>query len=101
MQLLVEKTLEYHAVVDPQAETVLTDLATQYEAMIDQAMSLEGDESPAPATNSKQATKQLKEKDQEIKQLKADLFKNKKPAGKDIEKDVLRKKVKELEQENR
>ena len=79
MQLLVEKTLEYHAVVDPQAETVLTDLATQYEAMIDQAMSLEGEESAAPATSSKQATKQLKDKDQEIKQLKAELAKSKKP----------------------
>ena len=35
MQLLVEKTLEYFRVVDPQAEIVLTDLATQYEALID------------------------------------------------------------------
>ena len=51
MQLLVEKTLEYHRAVDPQAEIVLTDLATQYEALIDTAMSL-GEHSPAPEAGS-------------------------------------------------
>ena len=35
MQLLVEKTLEYFRAVDPSAEIVLSDLATQYEALID------------------------------------------------------------------
>ena len=64
MQLLVEKTLEYHRAVDPQAEIVLTDLATQYEALIDSAMSL-GEQSPAPDAGSKQAPSahKLKEKD--------------------------------------
>ena len=40
MQLLVEKTLEYHRVVDPSSEVVLQELATQYENMIDQALNL-------------------------------------------------------------
>ena len=40
MQLLVEKTLEYHRVVDPNAETVVQELATQYENLIDQAINL-------------------------------------------------------------
>jgi len=35
MGLLVEKTLEYQRVVDPQAEVVLQELATQYESLID------------------------------------------------------------------
>ena len=35
MQLLVEKTLEYFREVDPSAEVVLQELATQYENMID------------------------------------------------------------------
>ena len=36
----MEKTLEYQRTVDPPAEVVLTELATQYEALIDQAMGL-------------------------------------------------------------
>lgn len=40
MQLLVEKTLEYQRTVDPPAELVFTELATQYEALIDSAMAL-------------------------------------------------------------
>ena len=53
MNLLVDKTLEYHRAVDPQAEIVLTDLATQYEALIDSAMNLV-EQSPAPEASSKQ-----------------------------------------------
>ena len=53
MQLLVEKTLEYHRAVDPQAEIVLTDLATQYEALVDSAMTL-AEQSPAPEAGSNQ-----------------------------------------------
>ena len=45
MQLLVEKTLEYMRVIDPQAEIVLQELATQYENLIDQALALTGDAS--------------------------------------------------------
>ena len=37
MQLLVEKTLEYQRIVDPQAEIVLQELCAQYETIIDQA----------------------------------------------------------------
>ena len=40
MQLLVEKTLEYQRVVDPQAEVVMQELATQYEALIDTSLNL-------------------------------------------------------------
>ena len=40
MQLLVEKTLEYQRVVDPQAEVVMQELATQYEALIDASLNL-------------------------------------------------------------
>lgn len=96
MQLLVDKTLEYLRVVDPQAEIVLTDLATQYESLIDAAMSAE-----PSVGNNKNQSKQLKEKDQEIKRLKEQLKKQQSSPSKDIEKEVLRKKVKELEQENR
>ena len=67
MQLLVEKTLEYHRAVDPQAEIVMTDLATQYEALVDSAMAL-AEQSPASASNQPQS-RQLREKDKEIKRL--------------------------------
>ena len=43
MQLLVDKTLEYFRTVDSPAEVVLTDLATQYEALIDQALNMAND----------------------------------------------------------
>ena len=45
MQLLVEKTLEYMRVIDPQAEIVLQEMATQYETLIDQSLALTGDAS--------------------------------------------------------
>ena len=45
MQLLVEKTLEYMRVIDPQAEIVLQEMATQYETLIDQCLALTGDAS--------------------------------------------------------
>ena len=35
LQLLVDKTLEYHRVVDQNAEVVLQELAAQYEHMVD------------------------------------------------------------------
>lgn len=44
MQLLVDKTLEYHRVVDQNAEVVLQELVTQYEHLIDQILSLKNDE---------------------------------------------------------
>ena len=47
MQLLVEKTLEYMRVIDPQAEIVLQEMATQYETLIDQSLGLTGDTSIA------------------------------------------------------
>ena len=40
MQLFVDKTLEYHRAVDPLAELVLSELATQYELLVDQALNL-------------------------------------------------------------
>lgn len=83
MQLLVEKTLEYFRAVDPQAEIVLTDLATQYESLIDQALALADGNLPAAGGNSsnaanasadklqkKQLESKLKEKDREVKRLK-------------------------------
>ena len=39
--------------MDPQAEIVLTDLATQYEALVDSAMAL-AEQSPAPEASSSQ-----------------------------------------------
>ena len=81
MQLLVEKTLEYFRAVDPQAEIVLTDLATQYESLIDQALAMADGNQPAGGGNSsnaanadrmqkKQLENKLKEKDREMKCLK-------------------------------
>lgn len=35
MTLLVDKTLEYLSVVDPYAEVVIQEIATQYEGLID------------------------------------------------------------------
>ena len=82
MQLLVEKTLEYFRAVDPQAEMVLTDLATQYESLIDQALSMANGDNPTEANSSnapnsgsdklqkKQLENKLKEKDREVKRLK-------------------------------
>ena len=78
MQLLVEKTLEYFRLVDPQAEIVLTDLATQYESLIDNALNMVSDiEADISVTsNSKQglggvaSQRQIREKDKEIKLLK-------------------------------
>lgn len=40
MGLLVEKTLDYQRIVDPLAEIVLQELATQYETLIDQSLNL-------------------------------------------------------------
>ena len=78
MQLLVDKTLEYFRKVDPQAEIVLTDLATQYEALIDQAINLANDNAAigsivaaGGANNMPIAAgqRQNREKDKEIKRL--------------------------------
>ena len=78
MSLLIEKTLEYQRVVDPQAEIVLQELATQYENLIDQALNIgqeggaqDGNKSgPLGASNQ---SRQLKDKDREIKQLRQQL----------------------------
>ena len=48
MGLLVEKTLEYLRVIDPTAEVVLQELATQYESLLDHALSMLDN---APAAN--------------------------------------------------
>lgn len=78
MQLLVDKTLEYFRKVDPQAEIVLTDLATQYEALIDQAINMANDNAAigsivaaGGANNMPIAAsqRQNREKDKEIKRL--------------------------------
>ena len=82
MQLLVEKTLEYHRIVDPNAETVLSELATQYETLVDQAINLvseagfdqtgdiSGNRGRSMGGASNAATqRQLREKDREIKRL--------------------------------
>ena len=72
MQLLVEKTLEYMRVIDPQAEIVLQELATQYENLIDQALALTGDASIVSGAGGKSnaaAARQLRDKDREIKRL--------------------------------
>ena len=53
MQLLVEKTLEYMRVIDPQAEIVLQEMATQYETLIDQSLALTGDISVASGAGGK------------------------------------------------
>ena len=80
MQLLVEKTLEYHRIVDPNAETVLSELATQYENLVDQAINLvseagfdqtgdiSGNRGRSMASNAA-TQRQLREKDREIKRL--------------------------------
>ena len=74
MQLLVEKTLEYQRVVDPQAEVVIQELATQYESLIDASLSLltyaGASNTSAGGTRSDATTqRQLREKDREIKRL--------------------------------
>ena len=72
MHLLVEKTLEYMRVIDPQAEIVLQELATQYENLIDQALALTGDASIVSRGGGKSdaaAARQLRDKDREIKRL--------------------------------
>ena len=74
MNLLVDKTLEYFRTVDPNAEVVLQEMATQYETLIDQGINLLNE---APASNqaasgqrgakTNPATqRQLQEKDREI-----------------------------------
>ena len=74
MALLVEKTLEYVRVVDPPAEIVIQEIATQYENLIDQALNLV-DESPAKegTQGGGASQRQLQEKDREIKRLRAQL----------------------------
>jgi len=102
MQLLVEKTLEYQRTVDPPAELVFTELATQYEALIDSAMALaqESNNGAGNITSQSQQPKMLQDKNKEIKRLK-DQLKSLQAGNKEAENKVLRQKVKELEQENR
>ena len=77
MQLLVEKSLEYFRAVDPQAEVVLTDLATQYESLIDQALNMASETGGNTSMGSAggkmppnaASQRQLREKDKEIKRL--------------------------------
>ena len=66
MQLIVEKTLEYHRVVDPQAEIVTQEIAMQYELLIDQALGLLSEGTPL---------RRESDKDKEIKKLKSKLAK--------------------------
>lgn len=88
MQILVEKTLEYQHVVDPQAEIVLQELATQYESLVDQALSLaEGNDGDG----------KVDDKDLEIKRLRKQLAKAKAESGKNSDNIALRSKVRDLE----
>ena len=76
MQLLVEKTLEYMRVIDPQAEIVLQEMATQYETLIDQCLALNGDASIVSGAGGRSdaaAARQLRDKDREIKRLQREL----------------------------
>ena len=71
---MVEKTLEYMRVIDPQAEIVLQEMATQYETLIDQALALTGDTSIVSGAggggkSNAAAARQLRDKDREIKRL--------------------------------
>jgi len=105
MSLLVEKTLEYQRVVDPQAEIVLQELATQYENLIDAALSLSSDGSSIDGSGKSplagaQAQRQLMEKDREIKQLKQQLTNAQSAISSGVENGSMRKKVKDLELEN-
>lgn len=107
MALLVDKTLEYMSVVDPYAEVVIQEIATQYETFIDQAinLSMESGNSSLGAKTDAATQRELREKDREIKRLREQVKQNQSGGGmsqgRDVEKEVLRKKVKELEQENR
>ena len=84
MQLLVEKTLEYHKVVDPQAEVVLQELATQYENLIDQGLNL------IPQTGGDGAGRSDSDKDREIRQLRKELAQAKSNVGSGAENKILR-----------
>jgi len=85
MNLLVEKSIEYLGITDPNAEPVFGEIVTQYDTMIDQGLSLIKDladqkkaatQSSAGGSNSVMKS-QLRDKDKEIKQLTAQLQKAK------------------------
>ena len=88
--------------MDPQAEIVLQELATQYENLIDQALNIgqdggaqDGNKSgPLGASNQ---SRQLKDKDREIKQLRQQLAQAQSGIGNGSENGILRNKVKQLE----